>query len=88
MLISAITLIPSCYNVTLFNIFFTISITSTAIYGDMLITYISEIFPTRLRDVSSSFFLTSHRISGFVSQFLFLALFKIIKVICVIYNFP
>lgn len=77
MLISAITLIPSCYNVTLFNIFFTISITSTAIYGDMLITYISEIFPTRLRDVSSSFFLTSHRISGFVSQFLFLALFKI-----------
>ena len=77
MLISAITLIPSCYSVTLYNVFFTISITSTAIYGDMLITYISEIFPTRLRDVSSSFFLTSHRISGFISQFLFLALFKI-----------
>lgn len=77
MLLSAITLIPSCYSVTLYNIFFTISITSGAIYGDMLITYISEIFPTKLRDISSSFFLTSHRISGFISQFLFLALFKI-----------
>lgn len=77
MLLSAITLIPSCYSVTSYNIFFTISITSGAIYGDMLITYISEIFPTKLRDISSSFFLTSHRISGFVSQFLFLALFKI-----------
>ena len=77
MLLSAITLIPSCFGVTLFNIFFTISITSSAIYGDMLVTYISEIFPTKLRDVSSSFFLTSHRVSGFFSQFLFLALFKI-----------
>ena len=77
MLLSAITLIPSCFSVTSYNIFFTISITSGAIYGDMLITYISEIFPTKLRDVSSSFFLTSHRISGFISQFLFLALFKI-----------
>ena len=77
MLLSAVTLIPSCYNVTLYNIFFTISITSGAIYGDMLITYISEIFPTKLRDISSSFFLTSHRISGFLSQFLFLGLFKI-----------
>ena len=76
-LVSAVTLIPSCYWVTSFNIFFTISITSSAIYGDMLITYISEIFPTKLIDVSSSFFLTSHRISGFFSQFLFLALFKI-----------
>ena len=77
MLLSAISLIPSCFSVTLYNIFFTISITSTAIYGDMLITYISEIFPTKLRDLSSSFFLTSHRISGFFSQFLFLGLFKI-----------
>ena len=77
MLLSAITLIPSCFSVTLFNIFFTVSITFSAIYGDMLITYISEIFPTKLRDISSSFFLTSHRISGFISQFLFLALFKI-----------
>jgi hypothetical protein len=77
MLLSAVTLIPSCYSVSLYNIFFTISITSGAIYGDMLITYISEIFPTKLRDISSSFFLTSHRISGFLSQFLFLGLFKI-----------
>ena len=77
MIISAIALIPSCFNVSLYNIFFTVSITSSAIYGDMLITYISEIFPTKLRDISSSFFLTSHRISGFISQFLFLALFKI-----------
>ena len=77
LLVSAITLIPSCYSVTFFNIFFTISITSGAIYGDMLITYISEIFPTKLRDISSSFFLTSHRVSGFISQFLYLALFKI-----------
>ena len=77
MLLSAITLIPSCFSVTLFNIFFTVSITFSAIYGAMLITYISEIFPTKLRDISSSFFLTSHRISGFISQFLFLALFKI-----------
>ena len=77
MLLNAITLIPSCINVSLYNIFFTVSITSSAIYGDMLITYISEIFPTKLRDISSSFFLTSHRISGFLSQFLFLGLFKI-----------
>ena len=77
MLISAITLIPSFYSVSLYNIFFTISITSSAIYGDMLITYISEIFPTKLRDLSSSFFLTSHIISGFLSQFLFIGLFKI-----------
>ena len=77
MLLSAITLIPSCFSVTLYNIFFTMSITSSAIYGDMLITYISEIFPTKLRDLSSSIFLTSYRISGFFSQFLFLGLFKI-----------
>ena len=77
MLISAISLIPSCYSVTLFNIFFTISLSSGSIYGDMIITYLSEIFPTKLRDISSSFFLTSHRVSGFISQFLFLALFKI-----------
>ena len=77
MLVSAITLIPSCYSVAYYNIFFTISITAGAIYGDMLITYLSEIFPTRLRDTSSSYFLTSYRISGFFSQFLFLALFKL-----------
>jgi len=77
MLISAITLIPSYFSVAYYNIFFTISITAGAIYGDMLITYLSEIFPTRLRDTSSSYFLTSYRISGFFSQFLFLALFKL-----------
>ena len=77
MLVSAITLIPSCFSVAYYNIFFTISITAGAIYGDMLITYLSEIFPTRLRDTSSSYFLTSYRISGFFSQFLFLALFKL-----------
>lgn len=77
MILSAVTIIPSCYSVSLFNVFFTMSITLGTVYGDMLITYFAEIFPTKLRDTSASFFLTSHRISGFISQFLFLGLFKL-----------
>ena len=77
MILSALTLIPSCYSVSLFNVFFTMSMTLGTVYGDMLMTYFSEIFPTKLRDTSSSFFLTSYRISGFISQFIFLGLFKL-----------
>ena len=77
MLLCAIIIIPSISNIYLFDILFPISLSLSDVAGDTLVTYFSEIFETNLRDLSSGFLLTTMRISGFISQFLFLGFYKV-----------
>ena len=77
MLITGIFCIFVCNFPRLFTAFTTVVIFSCQIYGNVLITYIVEIYPTKLRDVSSGFILMTFRLSGFISQFLYLGLFNI-----------
>ena len=77
LLINAIMCIPAVYFPKMFTLFISIAILSTNVWGNVLITYLIEVYPTRLRDTSSGFILFTFRISIFISQFIFLGLFEI-----------
>lgn len=76
-LINAIIQLPTVFFPKLFTFFMSISMFSCNVWGNVLITYIVEVYPTKLRDTSSGFLLMTFRISGFLSQFLYLGLFEI-----------
>ena len=76
-LINAIIQLPAVFFPKLFTFFMAISMFSCNVWGNVLITYIVEVYPTKLRDTSSGFLLMTFRMSGFLSQFLYLGLFEI-----------
>ena len=76
-LLNAIFIVPATYFPKLYTLFFAIAMLSNNIWVNVLITYIVEIFPTKLRDTSSGFLLMTFRVSCFVSQFLYLGLFEV-----------
>lgn len=76
-LINAILLLPAINFPKLFTFFMSISNFACSLWGNVLITYIVEIYPTTLRDTSSGFLLMIYRLSCLISQFLYLGLFEV-----------
>ena len=76
-LINALLLLPAVYFPKLFTFFMSVSNFACSLWGNVLITYIVEIYPTMLRDTSSGFLLMIYRLSCLISQFLYLGLFEI-----------
>ena len=57
----------------LYSVFLTFILVSFNVY----LTYVVEVYPTNLRDISSGFLFGCLRISGFLSQFVYLSMNKI-----------
>ena len=57
----------------LYSVFLTFILVSFNVY----LTYVVEVYPTKLRDISSGFLFGCLRISGFLSQFVYLSMNKI-----------
>lgn len=74
---TAIFAIPCVYFPKLYTLFFSIFIFFTTIAFNVMTTYVVEIYPTKLRDISSGFLFFTLRVSGLISQFLMLGLFKL-----------
>lgn len=75
--VNGVMMLPSVYFPKLFTLFFSIAMFSTHIWGNVLVTYIIEIYPTKLRDISTGFLLMTLRIFSFFAQFLYLGLLEI-----------
>lgn len=73
----AIFAIPCVYFPKSYSILFSIFMFFLNIENSSIMTYIIEIYPTKLRDISSGFLFFTLRISGLISQFLMLGLFKL-----------
>ena len=77
MVLNSLCLIPAIYIKNGFTFFFALNLIFYNIHGNIIINYVVEFYPTKLRDLSSGFLLSMFRIACFISQFLFIELFKI-----------
>lgn len=75
-ILTSIFIIPCVYFPKSFTILFSLFFFFGTACFNVLITYVIEIYPTKLRDISSGFLFFTLRISGVISQFLMLNLFK------------
>ena len=76
-MLAAIISIPSVYIKNCYGILIGIYISATFICANTLITYVVEIYPTKLRDLSTGFQFMSYRIFCGFAQIWMLALFHI-----------
>jgi len=60
-----------------FTELYSIYLTSTIVSFNVYLTYIVEVYPTKVRDISSGFLFGCLRIGGFISQFIYLSMNKI-----------
>ena len=77
MILNCFCLLPAIYVKNGFTLFFAFNLIFYNIHGNIIINYVVEFYPTKLRDLSSGFLLSMFRIACFISQFLFIELFKI-----------
>ena len=62
---------------SLFNTFLVLGYGSNCVFFNVMCTYFIEVYPTWIRDTSSSFLFTCIRIFSFLFQFLYLGLFQV-----------
>ena len=62
---------------TYFEFFSPLSLGFAGIFGDIATDYSVELYPTSLRDISTSLLFMTYNISCFISQFIFIGLFNI-----------
>ena len=60
-----------------FTEFYSIYLTATIVSFNVYLTYIVEVYPTKVRDISSGFLFGCLRVGGFLSQFIYLSMNKI-----------
>jgi len=76
-----------CIIITKFFVeFFTLNLLFANIHSNVLLGYVVEVYPTKIRDLSSGFILMTFRASCFISQFLFKWLFNIDKIVPYIFQ--
>lgn len=74
---SSIVLAPILFYEKMFTSMVSISLAFNFLSCSVGMAYIVEIYPTKIRDLSSGFLFMVYRFSCFLSQFIFLGLFKI-----------
>ena len=77
-ILGLIFILPSIFKSILFEIFSPISSGCTTIYVNLAMDYIVELYPTKIRDKSTSLLYMVYRVSGFLSQFISIGTFKIV----------
>ncbi len=77
MFLNSLCLLPAIYFKKVFTFFFALNLIFNNIHGNIIMNYVVEFYPTKLRDLSSGFLLSMFRVACFISQFLFIELFKI-----------
>ena len=86
MILQGICLILCIIITKLFTEFFTLNLLFANIHSNVLLGYVVEVYPTKIRDLSSGFILMTFRVSCFISQFLFKWLFDIDKIVPYIFQ--
>ena len=69
-----------------FTEIFSLNLLFANIHSNVLLGYVVEVYPTKIRDLSSGFILMTFRVSCFISQFLFKWLFNLDKIVPYIFQ--
>ena len=73
--ITLITSIGIPYNQSLLEIFSPLSLFSSGVFGPLVQTYIVEIYPTKLRDISTGTFFMFYRVFDMITPFIYILIF-------------